>query len=76
VYVEVDNLKRAAAILGDLTGVVEVAREGSGLSIRLDGLEREALVAELVRHGIGVETITPRHRLEDVFLDLLGEERR
>jgi ABC-2 type transport system ATP-binding protein len=73
VYLEVDDLKRATAILGDLTGVVEVAREGPGFSVRLDGLEREALVSELVRRGIGVETITARHRLEDVFLDLLAE---
>jgi len=73
VYVEVDDVEKAAAILSGLTGVAEVSREGPGLSVRLDGLEREALVLALVQQGIGVETITSRHRLEDVFLQLLAE---
>jgi len=74
VYVEVDDVESAVAILSVLTGVAKVSREGPGLSVRLDGLEREALVSALVQHGIGVETITSRHRLEDVFLQLLTEK--
>lgn len=74
VYIEVDDVERAATVLGGLKGVTGVSREAPGLSVRLDGLEREALVSALVQNGIGVETITSRHRLEDVFLELLKEK--
>jgi ABC-2 type transport system ATP-binding protein len=73
VYVEVDDVERAATILTSLAGVAEVSRDGPGLSVRLDGLERDAVVSELVRNGIRVGTITSRNRLEDVFLQLLAE---
>jgi ABC-2 type transport system ATP-binding protein len=74
VYIEVDDVEKAAAILHGLEGVTEVSREAPGLSVRLDGLEREALVSALVRDGVGVGTITSRHRLEDVFLQVLEEQ--
>ncbi|MBI2868123.1 MAG: ABC transporter ATP-binding protein [Chloroflexi bacterium] len=76
VYVEVDDIDRAVQILGNLQGVSGVSREPPGLSVRLDGLEREAFVSALVQHGIGVKTITSRHRLEDAFLQVLAEEAR
>jgi hypothetical protein len=41
------------------------------LSLRLDGIERKSLVAALVGEGIGVETVTSRHRLEDAFFQML-----
>jgi ABC-2 type transport system ATP-binding protein len=74
VYVEVDDVEKATAILRSLAGVIEVSREGPGLSVRLDGLERETLVSSLVQHGVGVGTITSRHRLEDAFLQVLKEQ--
>lgn len=76
VYVEVDDVERAATILRSLAGVAEVSREGPGLSVRLDGLERDAVVSKLVEHGIRVGTITSRNRLEDVFLRLTTEKRQ
>ena len=76
VYVEVDDVERAATILSSLAGVAELSREGPGLSVRLDGLERDAVVSELVQHGIRVGTITSRNRLEDVFLQLTNEKPR
>ncbi len=39
--------------------------------MELDGIERKELVAALVGAGIGVETITARHHLEDAFIGLL-----
>jgi ABC-2 type transport system ATP-binding protein len=72
VYLEVDDVERTITILSGLKGVEEVSIEPPGLSVRLDGLEREAMVSELVRRGIGVATIASRNRLEDVFLRLLA----
>ena len=74
VYIEVDDVERATAVLECLDGVVEVSREAPGLGVRLDGLEREAIVSALVKEGIGVGTVTSRHRLEDAFLQILKEE--
>ncbi|HXW38533.1 MAG TPA: hypothetical protein VEJ44_02470, partial [Acidimicrobiales bacterium] len=51
--------------------VGRITPEGSGLSVELDGLERRQLVAALVGAGIGVDTITARHHLEDAFIRLL-----
>jgi ABC-2 type transport system ATP-binding protein len=62
-------------VLGGITGVGRLVREPPGISVTLDGLQRKELVAALVRAGVGVETITSRHRLEDAFLQMLaGEE--
>ena len=74
VYVEVDNVDRAIAVLKGLEGVVQIAHEAPGLALQLDGLKREAVVSALVSAEIGVETITSRHTLEDAFLHLLAEE--
>ena len=73
VYLEVDNIAHAKQTIGELTGVRNVADEGEGLSISLDGIARKELVAALVQAGVGVETITARHRLEDAFIELLEE---
>lgn len=76
IYLEVDDRDRATAILHAMEGVAEVSMEPPGIAARLDGIEREAVVAALVREGVGVETVTARHRLEDVFLKLTsGGER-
>lgn len=76
IYIEVDDVDKAMAVLTGLEGVVQVAHEAPGLALQLDGLKREAVVSALVRAGIGVETVTGRHTLEDAFLHLLEEELR
>jgi ABC-2 type transport system ATP-binding protein len=73
VYLEVDDNSRALSVLRSLPGVSRVELEGAGLSVELDGAERSALARALVQAGIGVETITARHRLEDAFIGLLEE---
>lgn len=71
VYVEVDDMPRAQWILDALRGIAKVSPEGEGLAVELDGIQRKELVAALVEGGIGVETITARHQLEDAFIGLL-----
>jgi ABC-2 type transport system ATP-binding protein len=73
-YVEVDDVARATRVLRDLHGVEGVTEEPPGLSVAMDGVERWELVDALVHAGIKVTTVTSRHRLEDAFLGLLGEE--
>jgi ABC-2 type transport system ATP-binding protein len=73
VYLEVDDVVRAKGVLEGLGGVRRAAQEGRGLSVELDGIARRDLVEALVLGGVGVETITSLHRLEDAFLDLLEE---
>ena len=46
----------------------------TGLSVVLAGATRAELVAALVHADVAVDTVTARHRLEDAFLGLLGEE--
>jgi ABC-2 type transport system ATP-binding protein len=75
VYLEVDDVDKAVRVLGGIAGVERLTREPPGLSVTLDGIQRKELVAALVHAGVGVETITSRHRLEDAFLQMLaGEE--
>jgi ABC-2 type transport system ATP-binding protein len=74
VYIEVDDVDKAMKVLGETAGVTRMTREPPGISIVLDGLQRKELVAALVQAGVGVETITSRHRLEDAFLQMLSSE--
>jgi ABC-2 type transport system ATP-binding protein len=73
VYLEVDDLPRAQVVLADLGGVGSVSTEAQGLSVELDGAERKHVVAALVQAGVGVETITNRHQLEDAFIGLVED---
>jgi ABC-2 type transport system ATP-binding protein len=73
VYVEVSNVRRATSTLKKLKGVRRVVPEPPGLAVELDGIKRSEIVAALVHAGIGVETVTARHQLEDAFLGLVGE---
>jgi ABC-2 type transport system ATP-binding protein len=73
VYLEVTNVRRATSVLKKLKGVRRVAPEPPGLAVEVDGMKRSELVAALVGAGVGVETVTARHRLEDAFLGLVGE---
>ncbi len=71
IYIEVDDIRRAQRVLDGLRGIATVSPEGGGLAVELDGIERKELVVALVGAGIGVETITARHHLEDAFIGLL-----
>ncbi|WP_255363247.1 alpha/beta fold hydrolase [Geodermatophilus sp. DSM 45219] len=63
---------RAAAVLAGLPGVT-VERTDEGLVADLDGTSRARALQELVAAGIAVDAFTPRRRLEDAFLQLVGE---
>ena len=73
VYIEVTNVRRATSTLNKLKGVRRVVAEPPGLAVELDGIKRSEVVAALVHAGVGVETVTARHQLEDAFLGLVGE---
>jgi len=73
-YLEVDDTPRATTVLGALPGVEQVVDESPGIVVRLAGATRPDLVAALVGAGIGVQTVTSRHALEEAFLGLVGEE--
>jgi ABC-2 type transport system ATP-binding protein len=73
-YLEVDDAIAARQVLGITPGVVSVEDAPPGLGIELDGVTRASVVSALVHAGIGVETVMQRHRLEDTFVELVGEE--
>ncbi|MGY1732598.1 alpha/beta fold hydrolase [Geodermatophilus sp. SYSU D01045] len=64
---------RAAAVLSGLPGVT-VERTDEGLVADLGpGTSRAAALQALVGSGVAVDQFTPRRRLEDAFLALVGE---
>lgn len=63
---------RAIAVLEDLPGVT-ASRTDEGLVAELEGTSRAVALQALVAAGIGVDQFTPRRRLEDAFLALVGE---
>jgi ABC-2 type transport system ATP-binding protein len=63
---------RAIAVLEALPGVT-AERTDEGLVADLDGYSRAAALQALVAAGIDVDQFTPRRRLEDAFLALVGE---
>jgi ABC-2 type transport system ATP-binding protein len=63
---------RAVAVLEGLPGVT-AERTDEGLVADLDGYSRSAALQALVTAGVGVDEFTPRRRLEDAFLALVGE---
>ena len=73
-YLEVDDVPRAIAYLGSFAGVRAAQPEGPGIAVELDGVTRAELVRALVEQGVGIDTITSRHRLEDAFLGLIDHE--
>ncbi|WIY01569.1 alpha/beta fold hydrolase [Amycolatopsis mongoliensis] len=64
----------AAAALKAVGGVTAVDVDGDLVHANLDGLPRAEAVAALVRAGVAVEQAGPRRRLEDAFLQLVGDE--
>ncbi|MFB9316401.1 CocE/NonD family hydrolase [Cryptosporangium minutisporangium] len=77
VLVEVSDGDRDAALaaLTSMPGIALVHPNGRGLVVELAGAERSDVVRELVGAGVGVERLVARRRLEDVFLELVGEGR-
>lgn len=73
-YLEVDDVDSARRVLSALAGVRSVSDAPPGLAVDLDGVDRAQVVAALVHAGVGVETVMQRHRLEDAFVGLVGEE--
>jgi ABC-2 type transport system ATP-binding protein len=72
VSLEVDDVTRACAVLGEMRGVRSLHVHVTGISLELEGLARKDVVAALVHAEVGVETITARHQLEDAFIGLLN----
>jgi ABC-2 type transport system ATP-binding protein len=70
----VDQPAEAAEILRKVDGVEGVLVDGPLVHADLDGLPRAEALATLVRAGVAVEQAGPRRRLEDAFLQLVGEE--
>ncbi|MBB3676724.1 alpha/beta fold hydrolase [Modestobacter versicolor] len=64
---------RAAELLAGMPGTGPVERTEEGLVVDLGGTSRAQALAALVRAGIGVDQLSPRRRLEDAFLSLVGE---
>jgi ABC-2 type transport system ATP-binding protein len=71
----VDEPDRAAEVLGALAGVRDVAVDGRSVHAELNGTPRASAVQALVSAGVSVESAGPRRRLEDAFLQLVGEDR-
>ncbi|WP_281690156.1 alpha/beta fold hydrolase [Pseudonocardia thermophila] len=70
----VDAPERAAEVLASLDGVRDVAVDGSAVHAMLNGMPRAAAVRALVGAGVDVAAVGPRRRLEDAFLQLVGED--
>ena len=73
-YFEVDDIDAAKRVLSALPGVRTVRDAPPGVTADLNGESRAAAVAALVHAGVAVQTVTQHERLEDVFVDLVGEE--
>jgi ABC-2 type transport system ATP-binding protein len=70
----VDEPDRAATVLGGLTGVHAVEVDGGSVHAELNGTPRASAVRALVSAGVDVASAGPRRRLEDAFLQLVGED--
>jgi ABC-2 type transport system ATP-binding protein len=70
----VDAPDRAATVLGDLAGVHAIEVDGGAVHAELNGTPRASAVRALVSAGVDVASAGPRRRLEDAFLQLVGED--
>jgi ABC-2 type transport system ATP-binding protein len=66
------DIDRAIAVLEALPGVT-AGRTDEGLVAELEGTSRAVALQALLDAGISVDQFTPRRRLEDAFLALVGE---
>ncbi|MBP2324521.1 ABC-2 type transport system ATP-binding protein [Kibdelosporangium banguiense] len=71
----VDQPDEAASVLRALSGVTDVVVEGRQVHANLDGTPRSDALGALVKAGVAVEQAGPRRRLEDAFLELVGENK-
>jgi ABC-2 type transport system ATP-binding protein len=71
----VDEPEQAAAALRSLEGLGDVETDGDLVHADLAGHTRAVAVNALVASGVSVSQVGPRRRLEDAFLQLVGEER-
>jgi ABC-2 type transport system ATP-binding protein len=69
----VDEPTHAASVLRGLDGVHDVHVDGELVHAGLNGTPRAVALAELVKAGVQVDQVGPRRRLEDAFLELVGE---
>ncbi|GAA2011148.1 alpha/beta fold hydrolase [Nakamurella flavida] len=69
----VDDAERTAALLRDDFGITGVEVTEAGVQADLDRTPPSRVLSALVGAGIAVNSMAPRNRLEDVFLDLVGE---
>ncbi|WP_370948533.1 alpha/beta fold hydrolase [Amycolatopsis sp. cg5] len=69
----VDKPETAMEVLRATDGVTDVDSEGQIVHANLDGMPRADAVAALVLAGVAVEQAGPRRRLEDAFLQLVGD---
>ncbi|NUT02746.1 MAG: alpha/beta fold hydrolase [Hamadaea sp.] len=71
---EVTDLDLAQKVLDRVDGIAGYAVDGERTLVAdLGGVPRTEAVAALVRAGVGVDRVTPRRRLEDAFLALVGD---
>ncbi|GAA5154062.1 alpha/beta fold hydrolase [Pseudonocardia eucalypti] len=70
----VDDPERAAEVLRGAAGVSAVEVERDSVHADLNGLARADAIGRLVAAGVAVEAAGPRRRLEDAFLQLVGED--
>ena len=66
------QIDRAIEVLEGLPGVT-TERTDEGLVADLEGTSRARALQALVEAGIAIDQFTPRRRLEDAFLALVGE---
>jgi ABC-2 type transport system ATP-binding protein len=80
VLVVVDDTEAALRVLAGARGVTAAHSGEGGVVVELDpsmnGTGRIEVVRQLVEGGVGVDRISPRRRLEDVFLTLVGEDHK
>ena len=73
VLLDVSDPAAAEKVLRD-AGARQIRPQGSRtLVCDLDGIDRGRIVGALVGAGIAVERVAPSRRLEDAFLDLVGD---
>ena len=70
----VDEPDRAASVLSGLDGVRSVEVGSGAVHAELNGTPRSSAVRALVDAGVEVTSAGPRRRLEDAFLQLVGED--
>ncbi|WP_138733863.1 alpha/beta fold hydrolase [Modestobacter excelsi] len=64
---------RAAEVLEGLPGTGPVERTDEGLVVDLGPVGRAQALTALVTAGVAVDQLSPRRRLEDAFLSLVGD---